>query len=279
MVGFIDDDEVPAGGDELGEAALVAGGEGGAAEHELVAGEGVFAGLGGFGFEAAGFIKNAEPEVKAAEELDEPLVDERLGHEDEGATHAADGEEALEDEAGFDSFAEAYFIGEEDAGEGAADDFLGEVKLVMDELETAAEETTHGGGAEAGLMVEGAAAQVEDFGGIGLAGEEAVERAGGEGGVGDKGFRKTLSVGGEVGEQAGGFLGSGDGEGGAVAGSEALAIAEDDAGEHGGADGVEAALTSGRKGDADAAAGDGLDEAETQLGLGGAEATLAGEGR
>ena len=52
-------------------------------------------------------------EVEAAEELDEPLVRQRVRHEDEDAGRAAGEVEAMDDEPGLDGLAEADFIRKE----------------------------------------------------------------------------------------------------------------------------------------------------------------------
>ena len=141
---LVDDDEVPAGGEGLFAALLDVGEESDARESELGAVERIFSRIAGLDVVEADFVVDGEPEIEAAEEFDEPLVCERFGYENEGALHFADGEEALEDEAGLDGFAEADLVGEEDARDLARGDFLEQIKLVRDEFEASAEETADG---------------------------------------------------------------------------------------------------------------------------------------
>jgi hypothetical protein len=111
VVGFIDDDEVPAGVDGLPASFSVLAEELDATEDELVIEEGVGVGMPLFDGQAAFLIEDGGVEVKATEHFDEPLIDERFGDENEGAGGAAAEEETVEDEAGLDGFSEADFIG------------------------------------------------------------------------------------------------------------------------------------------------------------------------
>ena len=63
VVGFVHDDEIPAGLDGLGAAGggVGSGEVGDAGEAELAGEERVFTGLGGFDGEAAGFVEDGEP--------------------------------------------------------------------------------------------------------------------------------------------------------------------------------------------------------------------------
>ncbi len=238
-----------------------------------------------FAGEAAFFVVNAEPEVEAAQEFDEPLVGEGFGDEDEDAAGFADGEQALQDEAGFDGFAETDFIGEEYAGDLARGDFVEDVDLVRDEFEASAEVAAHVGLAEAGLCLECAQAQVKNFSGLDLAGEEAFGRGTDAGDVGEFVFADAAggmggAGGGEVNEEAGGlrvFFDGFDVEGGAVAGGEGVAGVESHAFEHGGAEGVEAAFAGGGVTDSNAAlrAVHARDESKAKLWLALTHATLS----
>ena len=280
VVGFVDDDEIPAGGDGLGAALLDVGEEGDAREGELGGVEGIFIGIARLNVAETDLVEDREPEIEAAEQLDEPLVGERLGNEDEGALHFADGEEALEDETGLDGFAEADFVGEEDAGNLARGDLLEDVELVRDEFEASAEEAADFGGAEFGLGLECAVAEIEDFAFVDLSGEEAFLGEGDAGDVGDGVFADAFVARAEIEKEAGrsGVVFDGfDGEGEAVAGGDGFAGAELDAFQDGGAEGVKAVFAGGGELDADAFGGfvHGGDDAETELGFAFAHAALA----
>ena len=203
---------------------------------------------------------------------------EGLGDENEDAFGLTDGEEALEDETGLDGFAEAHFVGEENARDLARRDLLQNVELVRDEFEASAEKTADRGLAEAGLGLKRAVAEVEDFAGIGLAGHEALLREADAGDVGE-GVFADAATGAEVGEEPPVVLEGVDGERGAVAGGDGFADAELDAFQHGGAEGVEAVFAGGGELDADAF-GRGIDarnDAETQFGFPLTHATLAND--
>ena len=250
--------------------------KGNGAEGELRGEERILAGIALLAGEAAVLVVDAEPEVEAPEQLDEPLVRERLGHEDEDAFRLADGEEALEDEAGLDGFAEADLVGEEHARDLAGGDFLEDVELVRNEFEPATEKAADVGLAKLRLRLERAIAEVEDLAGIGLAGQEAFLREIDAGDIGE-GVLAHAAAGAHVGEAAGGLLDGVDGERGAVAGGDGFAGAKLHALEHGRAEGVEALFPRGGELHADAFRRrvDGRDQAEAQLGFPFAQATLS----
>ena len=278
VVGFIDDDDVPTGGEGLVTAWLAAGEERHGAEGELRGEKRILAGVTLLAGDATRLVIDAEPEIEAAEQLDEPLMRQRLGHEDEHAFRFSDGEEALEDEAGLDGFAEAHLVGEEDARNLARGDFLQNVELMRDEFEPPAEETAHVGRAEFRLRLKRAVAEIEDFAGIGLAGHEALLREIDAGDIGD-GVLAHAAAGAEVGEEACAILDGVDGERGAIAGSDGFAGAELHALQHRRAERVEAILAGGGEFDADAFRSgiDARDHAETQLGFPFAHATLSND--
>ena len=109
---------------------------------------------------------------------------------------------------------------------------------------------------------------------IRLTGEEPLGGGADAGDVGDAVLADAFAAAG-VGQEAF-FLGDGlDGEGGAVAGGEGVAGAEDDALQDGGAAGVDAALAGGGKVDGDAVGIELRDHAEPEFGLAFTEAALA----
>lgn len=167
MVGFVDDDEIPAGVD---------GGKGkrGMVEEGLDTGddEGQFSEGGFFGGGGGVVVEHGEGEGETAEEFDEPLVDKGVGGEDEDAGDFAGEEEAVEDEAGFDGFAEADFVGEEDAGGVAAADFGGDVKLMGEEVDAPAEESANRGAFDTFAEAMGFEAEVESGEGVNVSGGE-----------------------------------------------------------------------------------------------------------
>ena len=236
--------------------------------------EGVLARVAFFDRDAARLVEDGEPEVEAAEELDEPLVGERLGYEDQGARGASGRKEALEDEAGLDGLAEADLVGEEHARDLAPGDLLQDVELVRDEVDAAAKETADVGLPEAVPGAQGAEAQVEDLGRIRLAGEETLGGGPDAGDVGDHVLAGVLAAAGVNVEAV--FVGDGlDDESGAVAGGDAVTGVERDALQHRGTAGVDPALPGGGELDGDASVLELRDEAQTQLRLTFAQASLS----
>ena len=184
MMRLIDDEQVEARREGLPGAVRILGEEGGGAEDELRFGEGVCFLAGrdqavgdGVRCLAAAFVIDGEEEVEAAQQLDEPLVDQRLGDKDQDAVGAASQVQAVEDEAGFDGFPQAHFVGEEDAGEKAVRCLRDDGKLVRDEVDARAGVATGGGAADGGVPAQGFEALVEISRVIGEAGEQAFFRA------------------------------------------------------------------------------------------------------
>src|SRR5204862_535457 len=110
MMGFIDDKDVPTGGQSLFNSLLVRFEEVDTAKHELAFQERVVSGIDLFDCLASFFVENVEPKIKTAQQFHEPLMNQRVGHEDQHALGAADEELAMQDQACFNGFSEADFI-------------------------------------------------------------------------------------------------------------------------------------------------------------------------
>ena len=89
---------------------------------------------------------------------------------------AARGQEALENQAGLNGFAEPHLVCQEDAWNLPIRNFVENVELMRNQVDATAKVTAHGRLAKTGLGFEGAQAQVEDFGRIGLSSEQAFGR-------------------------------------------------------------------------------------------------------
>ncbi len=85
VMGFIDDEEIPTGVGGLCGTFGRAAKQGERAEHELAVEERIALGISRFDGGAALFIEEAEHQIEAAQEFDEPLMRQRIGHEDEDA--------------------------------------------------------------------------------------------------------------------------------------------------------------------------------------------------
>src|SRR5687767_3464290 len=83
MMRFIDDEDVPAGSDGLFDSPLARREQTDAAQYKLVIEKRIFLGIESFDGPAPLFIEDVEPEIETAKQLHEPLMDERVRHEDE----------------------------------------------------------------------------------------------------------------------------------------------------------------------------------------------------
>ncbi len=280
VVRFVDDEEVPTGGDGLVAALGGIREEGGAGDDELAVEKGVGSRVAGFDGDDAFLVEEVEEEVEPAEEFDEPLVNERVGEDDEDAVGAAGEVEAVENEAGFDGLAEADFVGEEDAGGEAAGDLGGDVNLVGDEVDAGAGETADGGLADAGAVREGANAEVEGGKVVGATGKEAVFGGAEADGVGEFGLGDgaVSAVGPDgVGRDAVGTGGDRfDGELFVRVRADLVAGTENDAAERGGFERVLAVLGGGGEVDFDATEFGLEQDAEAEFGFGVGGPALAG---
>ena len=283
MVRLIDDQQVEARRARLFGAVLVIGEEAGGTEDELGFGERVHvvlhrdqAVVDAVRCLAAAFVVDREEHVEAPKQLHEPLVDQRLGDEDEDAVGAARQVQAVENEAGFDGFPEANFVGEKDAGMEAVRCLGDDGKLVRDEVDACPGVAAGGGAAYLRVPAEGIEALVEIEGMVGQPGEQAFLRA-------DEGKRIQqvafvdgfpLAVVGEEIVFLGDLL---DGEMVLRVVGNLIARREADADQRRGADGVGAGVLGGGEADFHQSVFLGNDMAEAEGGFGGGDVALAGD--
>ena len=123
---------------------------------------------------AAFLVEDVEPKIEAAQQFHEPLVHQRFRHEDQHALRAAGQDQPMQNQAGFDGFAQAHFVGEQHARHQAAGHFGSDVKLVRDQIDPAADKSAHLGFAPAMLMLQRGHPEIEDFRRIQLPGEAGV---------------------------------------------------------------------------------------------------------
>src|SRR5206468_12030029 len=110
MMGFIDHKNVPAGGQSLFDPTLAGSEKIDAAQHELTFQEWIVPGIGGFDRLASLLVEDVEPEIKTAQQFDEPLMNQRVRNEDQHALGAAGQEQPMKDQACFDGFSQADFV-------------------------------------------------------------------------------------------------------------------------------------------------------------------------
>src|SRR5690349_12515018 len=160
---FVDDDEVPASVQRLLQPLGTGGEEADAAQDKLIVEEGI-----GFRIRredclTALLVEDVEPEIKSAQEFDEPLMDERFGNKDEDALRPARGDQPMQDQTSFDRFPKTHFIRQQHARPQAGRYLGGDVELMRDELDASPDESAHGRLATAMLMFQRRESEVEDL--------------------------------------------------------------------------------------------------------------------
>jgi len=79
---------------------------------------------------ATRLVEDVEPEVEAAQEFEEPLVHERIGHQYQRAADPAGQEKAMQHETGFDRLAQAHVVRQQHARGQASGDLGRHADLV-----------------------------------------------------------------------------------------------------------------------------------------------------
>ncbi|MNF69373.1 hypothetical protein D3C84_512530 [compost metagenome] len=135
---------------------------------------GVFEGVAGIAFDEAFFVEQRDLQVKAAAHLDQPLVLQVFRNQDQHAVGAAREQLAMDHQAGFDGFAQAHFVGQQNPWRDTVGDFAGNVQLVRDRLRTHAAQTPKGGLQLATGVFQCVVTQGEPGQRVDLAGEQTV---------------------------------------------------------------------------------------------------------
>ena len=104
---------------------------------------------------AALLIENGKQQVETAEKLDEPLVNERPGHQDQDAGGDTAEMKPVEDQAGFDGFAKSHLIGQQHPRMKPARGFGDDGKLVWNQVDARAGESPRGRTSQAGIPIKG----------------------------------------------------------------------------------------------------------------------------
>ncbi len=170
VVRFVDHQQVPTGGEQRILGLFVVHQPLECNQREL----GVFKWVGGIAFDEAFFVEQRDLQVKAAAHLDQPLVLQVLRHQDQHAVGAAREQLAMDHQAGFDGFAQAHFIGQQNPRRNAVGDFAGDVQLVRDRLRAYATEAPKRGLQLAAGVFQGVVAQGEPGQRVDLPGEQTV---------------------------------------------------------------------------------------------------------
>ena len=138
MVRFIDNYDVPARLDREVPVPFTAGEKGGTAKNQLLIEKRISARRPVDHSGATRLVVNAEPHVESAIKLEKPLVDERVRHQDKHARRQAVEVQAMDDQPGLDGLAEPDLIGQQDPRDRSIGDFVGDIDLMRDQVDTAA---------------------------------------------------------------------------------------------------------------------------------------------
>src|SRR5262245_1136747 len=143
MMRFVDDKNVPTCCQCLLSSLFVLYEQADAAQNELVVEEWILMRIDVLNRLASLFIEDMEPEIEAAKQFNEPLVDQRLRHENQHTFRPAGENEPMKNKTSFDRFAEAHFIGEQDSRRESSGDFRSNEELVRDQIDARSNEATH----------------------------------------------------------------------------------------------------------------------------------------
>ena len=147
-----------------------------AGQHELIIQKRIRARFAGLDGGAPFLIEDVQPHVEASEHLHEPLMHERFGHQHQDAIRPSTQEQAVQDQAGLDGFAQAHFVREHHPCGMTVGDLLRDVKLVRDEVNAPPKESAHRRLARAVEQLQRATAQLKGGGVIKASRKQALLR-------------------------------------------------------------------------------------------------------
>ena len=185
MVGFVDNEQVPAGFQGLGGAGRIFAQERQAAEHQLTVEERVDARFVEFDGLAAVLVEDAKEQVEPAPQFNKPLVDEWLGQEDQDSAGPACAMEPVQDQARLNRFTQTDFVGQKNPGHEPVGDFAGDENLVRDEVHAAPHVAAHRRLAKGAPLLKGLDAELKEMALVDLATQQPVLRGAETDGVGE----------------------------------------------------------------------------------------------
>ena len=174
MVSFVDNQQIPLGFQHLLEATTLLAQEIEAADHQLFGLEGVL--CIGERLDAALLVKQGEVQVEAAQHLDQPLVLERFGQQDQHPMGAAGEQLLMNDHARFDGFAQTHLVRQQYTRGVAVTHFMGDIELVRDQADPATGQTASRVATTLVLVDQRLVAQGKAGHPVNLAGEQAILR-------------------------------------------------------------------------------------------------------
>ena len=161
MVRLIHHHDVPARGERLRAAALIAREQPDAAQHQLIVEKWICLRLIRLDGRAPLLIKQVKPQVEAAQQFHEPLVDQRLRHENQRPPHSPRLEQPMHNQARLNRLAQAHFIRQQNPRSQPPRHLGREIKLMRQQINAPAGEPAHRRLPPTMLMPQRSAAQVE----------------------------------------------------------------------------------------------------------------------
>ena len=176
MVRLVDHDHIPARVQRLPAPHGIAREKRNSCQHQLRGEKRILPGVAALARDTTRLVINAEPEIKAPQQLDEPLVRERLGHQDQHALGPTDREQPLQNQARFDCLPETDLVGEQHPRHLARGDLLQNIKLMRQQLQPPTEVAAHLGLPEPRLRPQRPITQIKYLAGIDLSRQQALLR-------------------------------------------------------------------------------------------------------
>ena len=170
VVGFVDHQQVPAGGEQrvLGLVVVLQPLQGD--QRQLA----VLEGVAGVAFHETLGVEQGDVEVEAPAHFHQPLVLQVFRHQDQYAAGATGEQLAMNHQAGFDGLAQTHFVGQQYARGDTVSHFTGDVQLVGNRLGARAAQAPEGRLQQAAVVFQAVVAQGEPGQRVDLAGEQAV---------------------------------------------------------------------------------------------------------
>ena len=106
------------------------------AEYELVVVERIAAFFTFFQCHTTAFIVNSKGQIYPAQHFNQPLVNERVWHDNQNAASSTGLNLLVDNKRSFNGFSQAHFVGQQYAGRVTTAHFRGDVQLMGNKLDT-----------------------------------------------------------------------------------------------------------------------------------------------
>ena len=121
-------------------------------------------------------VEHRKAQIEATQHLDQPLVDQRIGQDDQHTLHALCQDKAVQDQPGLDGLTQSHFIRQQHPRGVAPGDLVRDVKLMIDQTGAAAGQALQGRLCQHTEDLLAACPQLEPFVVVDLAVEQALQR-------------------------------------------------------------------------------------------------------